>query len=129
MANSITIVIQIVSMVLCFMGFVQLIVGAKWWGKQLYFYHIFYFGLFWYSALTLAEMFLSGREGEAVAIWLNVCIIARSLIAYLMGYMIVRHLIFRIDPEKRKKALCRVAQIIFGVQVLLRSLSRSAIRF
>ena len=66
MANSITIVIQIVSMVLCFMGFVQLI---------------------------------------------------------------VRHLIFRIDPEKRKKALRHVAQIIFGVQVLLRSLSRSAIRF
>lgn len=40
-----------------------------------------------------------------------------------------RHLIFRIDPKKEKKALCIVARIVFGVQVLLRSLSRSAIRF
>lgn len=119
MVATITVVIQIISMVLCIVGFFQLLVGAKWWEKQLYFYHKFYLGLFIYSALTLAEELLNGREGVAVHLGLNVFIILRSLIAYAMGYNVVSHLIFRINIKQKNKALRNTARIVFVVQVLL----------
>lgn len=111
--------LQIISMVLCLVGFLQLVVGAKWWDKPVYFYHLFYLGLFLYSGFTLAEELLNGREGMGVHIALNLFIFMRAFTAFAMVYSIVRHLIVRLDYESKSKSFYQIALVIFAAQLLM----------
>lgn len=119
MVVTVTVVIQIISMVLCVVGFLQLLVGAKWWTRQFYSYYILYVGLFLYAVFTLTEQLLSGREGSAVHHALYLFIFLRAFIVYTTLYAIVRHLISRIDPVRPDKRFCRTAFILYAVQVIL----------
>ncbi len=113
------IVLQIISMVLCFVGLLQILVGTKWWDDQKRFYQVFYVELFLYSGLTVLVHLLEGQEGTAVHTALQAAIILRGLVAFLIVYTFLRNMIFCIDPEKKRMRFRYIAHGSFALQVLL----------
>lgn len=103
------IVLQIISMVLCAVGLLQIIIGGKRWKQPIFSYVLFYLVLFLYAGVVLAGVIIEGQPGNTVHFLLNASGFIKAICAYALSYIVVRGLLVRIDPRKEKISLYRTA--------------------
>lgn len=113
------IVLQIISMVLCAVGLLQIMIGGRRWKQPIFSYVLFYLVLFLYAGVVLAGVIIEGQPGNAVRFLLNVFSFIKVICAYTLSYIVVRGLLIRIDLRKKKISLYRMAIGLFIMQTVL----------
>lgn len=103
--------LQIISMVLCIVGVLQVIVGLKRWRSSVFFHIVFYIALFNYAIAILLGLRLEGHPGELV----HYVLVASSFFEFVSGYtlsfFVIKWLIHCLDPLREVRQL-RVANIL-----------------
>ena len=74
--------LQIISMVLCIVGVLQVIVGPKRWRSSVFFPIVFYIALFNYAIAILLGLRLEGHPGKLV----HYVLVASSFFEFVSGY-------------------------------------------
>ena len=115
----INITLQIISMVLCVIGVIQVLIGFRRCKQPVFFIIGYYSALFLFSGCVLAELLLEGNPGDTVRVFLSLVNFMHVGLAYYIGFIIVRRLLVRIDPMKKQKALYRTAAGIFIAQIVI----------
>ena len=114
--------LQIISMVLCLVGLLQVLVGPKKDREPVRFYIAFFSILFCYSIFILLSLTLEAHEGAIMHEVLRLSNFLEFLSAYSLTYLVVSRLIYRAHPSKKKresKILSLGLSAIFGVQIAL----------
>ena len=119
-------ILQIISMVLCVVGIVQVLVGPKENREPLPFGLAFFSILFFYSLFILLGLTLGGQEGAVVHEVLRLSNFLEFLSGYSLTFIVISWLLFRLDPSGKSrefKAFSVGLKIVFGVQTALLVLS------
>ena len=113
------IVLQIISMVLCAVGLLQIIVGSGRRKLPIRYYVVFYLVLFLYAGMVLTGLLLEGQPGVVVNVTLNAVCFIKAFCAYYLSYIVVRAMLRRIDPQRQNKRMYCVSTVILIAQMLL----------
>ena len=111
-------VLQVISMVMCAVGLLQVIIGSRRWKQSIFFYVVFYIALFMYAEIVFAELRIEGQTGEAVYTALTVCNCFRFFLVHFIAYTCTRWLLYSTDGLKQRKALQWEALGLFIAQLL-----------
>ena len=119
--------LQIVSLVLCGTGLLQVLVGPKQWKETFRFYLAFYISMAVYSATILVSLTLGGMNGEAVHIILRASVFFEFMSAYFLTFFVLNWLLYRIDRKRQNsetKIYRTVLSVLLALQALLLIISR-----
>ena len=119
-------ILQIISMVLCFVGLLQVLVGPKKNKEPVRFYIAFFSILFFYSIFILLGLTLEAQEGAVVHEALRFSNFFEFLSAYSLTYLVISRLAYRADPSKKSreyKILSAILKSVFVTQTALLVLS------
>ena len=109
-------ILQISSMVLCFIGLLLIIIGAKLLKQNLSFYIVFYASLFLYVCMLFAITLLDGKEGALINQAIKILNYGSILLSYFFTCAFTRWVIYKIDPQKRNLWYRRIADILLVFQ-------------
>ena len=116
----INIILQIISMVLCLVGILQVLVGSKKWKQIKLFYIAFYVGLFNYAASILAGIMLWKQEGAFAHFMLYFSYFNEAVWGFFLTAVVLRRILYHIDPERKTREvriLRRVTTALFFLQL------------
>ena len=118
--------LQIIGMVLCVVGLLQVLAGPKRWKEPVRFHIAFYISMFLYSAAILAGLVLKGKEGELIRYILRFTVFAEFLLGYSCTYIVMNWLLYRVDMWKRSREIIayrKVLWMVLAFQTLLLTVS------
>lgn len=118
--------LQIISMVLCLIGLLQVLVGPKREKEPVRFYIAFFSISFFYSMFILIGLRLRGQEGELVHEVLRLANLFEFLSAYSMTFIVVKHVLARLTPSgdnKETRILSLGLKTVFAFQTAVLVLS------
>ena len=91
--------LQIVSMVLCVVGLLQVIISPRQLDVSLKDYTLLYASLFLYSGSILTSLMLSGSEGTEAHTVLSVSVFLEFFMLYVMTFHIINWLLTRVQSK------------------------------
>ena len=118
--------LQIISMVLCLVGLLQVLVGPKKDRAPVRFNIAFFSILFFYAIFILLGLALEAQEGAVVYEALRLSNFFEFLSGFSLTYLVIKRLLYRADPsgESRESKILSVGlKAVFGVQTALLVLS------
>lgn len=111
--------LQIISMVLCLVGFMQVLAGPKMEKTAVRFHFAFYITMFIYSAVIITSLVLKEISGEDVHFVLKITVLFEFITGYYLTYLVISWLLYRVDTERKNTKITayRTAiKIVFAVQ-------------
>lgn len=114
-------ILQIISMVLCLVGILQVLVGPKRWRGSVFFHIVFYIALFNYAISILLGLILEGHEGELVHRVMFISNFLEFISGYSLTFFVIKWLLHCVDPMREVKEI-RVANILALVLYVLQLL-------
>lgn len=91
--------LQIISMVLCLVGLLQVLVGPKKDREPVRLYIAFFSILFFYAVFILLGLTLEAQEGEFVQEVLRLSNLLEFLSGFSLTYLVIKRLLYRADPS------------------------------
>lgn len=113
--------LQIISIVLCLVGILQVLVGPKRWRGSVFFHIVFYIALFNYAISILLGLILEGHEGELVHRVMFISNFLEFISGYSLTFFVIKWLLHCVDPMREVKEI-RVANILALVLYVLQLL-------
>lgn len=113
--------LQIISIVLCLVGILQVLVGPKRWRGSVFFHIVFYIALFNYAISILLGLILEGHEGELVHRVMFISNFLEFISGYSLTFFVIKWLLHCLDPMREVKEI-RVANILALVLYVLQLL-------
>lgn len=110
--------LQIVSMVLCIIGIIQVIAGPKRWKASMFFSIVFYTVLFFYAALILISLRLEGESGELVHWVLVFSNLFEFLTGFFLFFTVSKWLLYRVDQHGEIKEIRLINKKIFVMYII-----------
>lgn len=123
----VNIILQIISMVLCLVGILQVRVVPKSYNAYYRHYFGFFVVLIVYSSAILTGLTLSGKEGAAVRAVIIAAVFVEFLAGYSLTFQVINMLLVRVTNEENKrqiKILRTVQAVCFIVQATLLTISQ-----
>lgn len=105
-------------MVLCFMGILQTVIGARMDRQEQKYFILLYVLLLIYDGANALTILLQGKAGTSEHLWVYACFFTKYLFAMIMIYLISAYMLSLLKPEREELLLVVMTWVLF-LDVLL----------